>query len=545
MSHALSRRALRPGLPAVVGVFLFMLYLLTFPGTISPHVSDGRSMYLVTRALVDRADVAIIPAHATLTPLMAKEVAITPGWRTVPIPSGTCATEPAVIGIAAGPGQPYFSKFGLGQSLAAAPLYVLGSQAARLTPDVNHAEVAALVTSSFAAIVTALTAALLCALALRLGWSPGVAIALALLFGLATPAWAYTVSFFSEPTVALCLLASVAAVLWPEREVTARGAALTGIFLALAVLTHFGDSILYVPIFAVYAASRTPPLARIRVLLAFVVPIGIALLITVAYNAARFGSPLNFGYGIIGDVHDTRPPHSLQALWEGIYGPLLSPGKGVFLYAPILLLAPLGFARFFKRERRATLLLSAICAICVLAHANTLIVWLGGWAWGPRFLVPILPLAILPLGWVLEGAGRMLRLCAGLLGGLGVLIQVPAVLLDKGEYITHLRDQQPNGCIWTAEDLYKWHPQYSPLIGQWQRLLDPNTYGGRDPIPLTPSNFANGFIVPKPHPWWALLAHQGVSTPVLALICAGLVAACLLLLAMLGVMAREQPEVSG
>jgi hypothetical protein len=519
--------------PLLVGTLLCAFYLLTFPGTISPRVSDGRSMYLVTRAIVDRFDIAIVPAGAKLAPSLAGEVAITPGWRTVPIPAGICATEPAIIGIASGSGKPYFSKFGLGQSLAAIPLYLVGLQAARLAPSQNHDEVAAFVTSGYAALVTALTAALLCVLALRFGWTPRVAVSLALLFGVSTPAWAYTVSFFSEPTIGLCLLASVAAVLWTPEYVSARRAALAGMFLGFAVLTHFGDSVLYVPVVGAIIFARSPKLTRIHIICVFAMPLILTIIVTAAYNAERFGSPTNFGYGIIGDVHDLHPPHTLKAFWEGIYGPLLSPGKGLFLYAPILLLAPIGWVRLFRIDRRAALLILALGVVCVLSHANTLIVWLGGWAWGPRFLIPILPVSIIAVGPALHYYGAAARGFAWLLGALGVVIQFPAVLLDKGEYISYLRDKQPAKCIWTAEDLYNWHPQYSPLVGQWQRLLDPHTYAGNDPTLRTPANFANGFIVPKPHPWWALLARQGVAGPELAFVVAVLAIVCLTLVLLL------------
>jgi hypothetical protein len=222
----------------------------------------------------------------------------------------------------------------------------------------------------------------------------------------------------------------------------------------------------------------------------------------------------------------------LQGLWEGIYGPLLSPGKGLVLYAPILLLLPAGLWRFGKRDAGAALLVTATIAVCVFAHANTLVVWLGGWAWGPRFLVPIIAIGVLPLAELLEHGGRTQRLAMLVFGALGAIIQVPALLLDKGEYIAHLRDQQPGKCIWAAEDLYKWHPSYTPIFRQWGRLFDPSTYGAIGRYAATSTNIAAGRIVPKPHPWWSLLAAQGVSWPVLAAVVTALaVLFCILLVA--------------
>jgi hypothetical protein len=260
-----------------------------------------------------------------------------------------------------------------------------------------------------------------------------------------------------------------------------------------------------------------------------------------SYDLARFGSVLRDGYGIIGDHHDLHPPHTLQALWEGIYGPLLSPGKGLFLYAPILLLAILGLPRLDRIAPGAAWLVVGIGGVAVLAHANTLVVWLGGWAWGPRFLVPIIPLLMLPLGALLDGAGRAVQTSAWGLGLLGALIQAPGVLLDAGVYITHLRDTVAAGCIWRAEDLYKWHPRYSPIIGQWARLLDPATYQAQSAYlhstqgmaAITPVGVGqDNSFVPLPRTWWTLLADQGVAHVPLAAAALIIVAAAAVTLAL-------------
>ena len=108
-----------------------------------------------------------------------------------------------------------------------------------------------------------------------------------------------------------------------------------------------------------------------------------------------------------------------------------------------------------------------------------------------------------------------------------MIIQLPGVLLDKGVYITYLNAQATDAlgrsCIWHTEDLYKWHPQYSPIIGQWQRFLDPNTYTLGNPIWRNAASIAQGRLVPEPHTWWAILAAQGVAWPVLGLVCTALV----------------------
>ena len=522
--------------PSLVGLFLFLCYLLTFPGTIGPRISDGRSMYLVTTGIAARWDVALVdPA----SPELAR------GWQR-PAPSGpaSCPVEPGTIGVGQRVGGPVFAKYGIGQSLAALPLYLLGTAVAALVAAGDRANVAEFVTSAYPALVTALTAALLCALILRLGHGRRAAVAVALLFGLASPAWAYTVSFFSEPTIAICLLAAVASVLWRTEAPSVRAATLAGLWFSAAVLVRL-DSAIYIPLFSLFLLARGSRDRRPALLAALAIGPLLALAATGAYNVARFHDPLTTGYGIAGDTHDLHPLHGGRALWEGIYGPLLSPGKGIFLYAPALLLLPWALPRFARATGRGgALLVVGIAAVAVLAHANTLIVWLGGWSWGPRFLIPIVPLLFLPLGVLLSGVGPGLRRLAWALAVLGALIQVPAALLDKGAYISYLRATDGGGCIWRAEDLYKWHPEYTPLFGQWGRLLDASTYTNQRiglaryaaSRSLSPAQaLRRDLVQPAPLPWWSLLAQEGVSWDVLLPALGALSALCLLVgLALLG-----------
>ena len=150
--HASCRVAVTWRLPILVGLGLLLLYLVTFPGAISPRVSDDRAMYLVTQAIVDRWDVAIVPGSPS-------EVAVAPGWQPLPLPTGFCATERSVLGIGEQPGGPFFVKYGIGQSIAAVPLYMLGRVVALALPAGVRAETAAFVTSMYCSLITALTAA--------------------------------------------------------------------------------------------------------------------------------------------------------------------------------------------------------------------------------------------------------------------------------------------------------------------------------------------------------------------------------------------------
>ena len=105
------------------------------------------------------------------------------------------------------------------------------------------------------------------------------------------------------------------------------------------------------------------------------------------YNWVAFGSPLHQGYGT---------QHIVQALnfqsgelLRGTAGLLLSPGRGLFVYSPVLLFAIVGLVRGRRQP------LYPLCALAagayVVAAANGWD-WYGGQSFGARRITDILPL---------------------------------------------------------------------------------------------------------------------------------------------------------
>ena len=168
---------------------------------------------------------------------------------------------------------------------------------------------------------------------------------------------------------------------------------------------------------------------------------GVALL--AAYNWARFGSPANFGY----------PEGNLSVPFlTGLQTMFVSPGRSLFVYSPILLLAIPGTWIFFKRERLVTML----CLSVVLGYAAIVASWgpLGwGLSWGMRLMTPTLPV----LGFLTAATTDYLwqnkwAVAAPIALGLaGCAIQILALLRDP----THvLVDRVQNGDVKFEETIY-------------------------------------------------------------------------------------------
>ena len=135
-------------------------------------------------------------------------------------------------------------------------------------------------------------------------------------------------------------------------------------------------------------------------------------------NWLRWGHPLDFGY------HDATLRFSTP-WWQGTLGLFFSPGKSLFIYAP-LLLVPLFGLIWLLRQRRAETVLALGLTVVYTAIASRWSGWSGDLCWGPRFLVPLIPV------WIAVAAplwstphGR--RAACGL-GWAGTVLQLPGLL---------------------------------------------------------------------------------------------------------------------
>ena len=139
-------------------------------------------------------------------------------------------------------------------------------------------------------------------------------------------------------------------------------------------------------------------------------------------NALRFGSPFETGYGA------EAATFSLGAVPKNLWLLTLSSEAGMFVFSPILALGLAGWPGFFRRRPREAALAAGLIAVNLLVAAS----WsspTGGWSWGPRLLVPALPLWLLPALYAWPSPGRpgarrglcALALASLLVGGIGAL----------------------------------------------------------------------------------------------------------------------------
>lgn len=244
----------------------------------------------------------------------------------------------------------------------------------------------ALVAWVFNAVVSALGVVLFFRIARRFASDDRAALVVAGVYALATPAWPYAGTFFSEPLATLLLLAAVDRLALPEGRDEPWHLVVGGLLAGLAAWAHV-TAVLFAPFLLALAAWRRGAFAPAAAL-AFGAGLGIALGGLAAYHFALWGDPFETGRG--------ADYGRFVAPWRGLYGLLLSPGKGLFVHVPIAVLAVWAFPAFVRRHRTlGAILVAALLFRLVFVAARS--DWHGGFSPGPRLLVQAIPFLLLPL----------------------------------------------------------------------------------------------------------------------------------------------------
>jgi hypothetical protein len=121
---------------------------------------------------------------------------------------------------------------------------------------------------------------------------------------------------------------------------------------------------------------------------------GAAILPSLVYNFVRTGSPIR---PATASAQYLDGVNALTGnILHGLYGLFLSPNRGIFLFSPILLLA---FVALFKwrtlsGELRQLLTVYGAGAAGYVLLISKMANW-GAFGWGPRYLMPVLPLIFL------------------------------------------------------------------------------------------------------------------------------------------------------
>lgn len=363
-----------------------------------------------------------------------------------------------------------YAKYGIGPSLVALPFY---GASRRLFDRLELPETAdgfgnlrtgatVFGTGLANAVTGGATIAVTFLLAVELGYPLLVSLMTALCLGSGTLMAHYSSTFLSEPLSALCLAVAVLGLLKAKGKSSVKGVvairwwlAISGLAAGLAVATKVAHVVVVVPLFFWVAVlgwrrARRRGLAVDTLYWSFFLSVWLAVI--AAYNWSRFGGLFETGYG-------KEAGNFTAAFAVGFSGLLASPAKGVLWYCPVLVLSLLGARAFWRRDR--------ICALALLAASVAWLLlisryyqWFGGGSWGPRFLVPLLPLWILPAAEVISRwrRGRASRLAIVALVAASLIVSVAPLLVPFSDLDAPL--------AWSESELAAggWRLDESPLL---------------------------------------------------------------------------------
>ncbi len=365
-----------------------------------------------------------------------------------------------------------YTWYEAGNIIAGIPFYILGKAAAEVlpVPDSLKFLVPRSAVSLTDAFIGAWIALLFLSLCLKFGAPLRYAVVMALVLIFSTFLLPYFKLYLREPLLTLCLLGGFYHLV-PEHQNRRSTSSLiaAGSFIGFGMLTKLAFAMNFIPLLYYLAwdgkgEMRTHLREKLKQVLIFSMPVfligGVG---TALYNLVRMGDPFNTGY--TGGTAFTTP------FYVGAYGLLLSPGKGVIWFAPILMLL-LPAIRFFRSNHtRETNCIFALFLLN-LGLYSLYVVWAGDGSWGPRYLAPLVPLLLLPIVVFMRRATHAMQRAALVLALAGGLVQLGGAAIYAGAYLREIGEFPYQRNFDDPEFLYKSHfvPNYSPVIGHWRML---------------------------------------------------------------------------
>lgn len=424
------------------------------------------------------------------------------------------------------------TSFPPGTSLWMSPFYLVGSGLyffLRYVDPAFYIDDPKFFTSLFVMFLNSFCVAGVCTLffliAVRLRYELKTAFSAALLLGLTTTLWPYSKFCFSEPQSALLLTASFYRLLCLEEKRTFRLISEAAFLFGLALITKY-EVLILIPVFCGYLwyrLRRHPRMISIAGATLFLGLIGLVGSTVFLWNDWRFDAFFSFGayeyfirvlpkfFGFFLSAASgfgafvwfcmrsrkafltirrllytvviflflmffltwLREPAS-AVYWHRV---LLSSGKSLFVFSPLLIVSLFSFEKFFSEHKA-----EAIFVFCLFASYLFILKSDTIWGWGSRYYVTLIPFLCFPvLNLVRDFPRRFVS--KGLAVGLIVIsaaVQFLAVSVnyqDSFNQIDRWVAKEINLPIRNYEDEARfvfpkllYHPRFSPLMGQFAVL---------------------------------------------------------------------------
>jgi len=392
------------------------IYLLSASGRIG-RMSDSTAMFHVAESMINHGSLSSEPCDPRY--------------------------DDAAIGPLCVPGRDgrFYAAYGLVPSLLVVPAILFG----KLVSTVLHLDPQLIVKASvsfFTLLIAPLNCVILAMWIVQLGYSRRTAVFGACLLAFGSPFWQNSVSgFLSEPYFTLGLV--LAAYLLSDHRVR-YASVLSGFAFGLACGARVAGVIMF-PIFILALAlqvriRRLPRAQFFRDTLLFTAPFAACMALMAWTNYSRFGSVFKTGYHI---AFPTMSFTFSNPLFQGLRELLFHGEVGLLIFAPWVVLVLLCFPEFMRSHLPEAIVCGSMFVLNLLFYAKYQ-QWHGGWAGGPRYLLPALPFLIIvivpTIGVIQKRISRknpvwvLLRSSVVLLLASGFLIQAITVVYPRDRY---------------------------------------------------------------------------------------------------------------
>jgi hypothetical protein len=290
----------------------------------------------------------------------------------------------------------YVSNYPVGPAIAALPFYLIPALGGipptdRLIEDLEKLAAASMV---------ALSASLLYLVLRRLA-SERVSLLLSVIYALGTSSFSVSSqALWQHGPSQLALTTGLYSLIRGREEPAWIG--LAGFSLAFAVICRPSNLLLILPLGAYVMLYHHPQMGKF--LLGALLP----GLFQLWYNYTYLGDPFFQPYGI---------SFWSTPLIEGLGGILLSPGRGLFVYSPILLGSFLGMVLAWRCHGEPLLRALSVGILPTLLLYGKWINWWGGGSYGPRLLADLMPILLVCLVPCVARLEPLHRIRWTLLGG--------------------------------------------------------------------------------------------------------------------------------
>lgn len=322
----------------------------------------------------------------------------------------------------------YYIFFAPGVSLYALPFYFLFK-------PIGLAQVG---TYSFVSIIAIVNLCLIFVISRKIfTLNVWMSLFASLVFGFATTSWSYAITLYQHHFTTFFMLLSFYSV-WRYRMYT-KNSWVWGIVVwtayALAILVDYPNAVLLLPVIVYMIVSGIKVWTENKYFyfdmrLSLVTTTFLFVVITAVhayFNTVNFGGPLKVSGGLVGHRYivenslenspdldaalvkaaSEKDPvgfFQLRNVSFGLYTLFVAPDRGLFRYIPVFVLAIPGVYLLWKKFGiESKILIFEIFAFIVL-YSMWGDPW-GGWSYGPRYFIPIMPILSIAVAYWLSLAG--------------------------------------------------------------------------------------------------------------------------------------------